>query len=259
MSYKVGLLFLLFVAASFAAVQERFDGSRVYRVFIQNEAQKAALSSLPELLSQPVDYWKGVNEINVTVDVMIAPEDQQTFESLLAAHEFKWTLLVQDVQRLIDQEQPKTIKPRAEGDMEWESYHTFEEIMAWMDQLLVQYPDILTDQQIGRSVEDCPVRALKLSKKPGNKAILIEATTHAREWIAAATATYFLNELLTTTDPDLQALSENYDWIILPVHNPDGYVYSQHNRMWRKNRSRHGLICLGTDPNRNWGYQWASE
>ena len=60
----------------------------------------------------------------------------------------------------------------------------------------------------------------------GNKAVFLEANIHAREWITSATATWFLNELLTSTDPEVRRLAENYDWHILVVTNPDGYVYS---------------------------------
>ena len=32
-------------------------------------------------------------------------------------------------------------------------------------------------------------------------------------------------------------LTENLDWYILPILNPDGYAYTQSNdRMWRKTR-----------------------
>lgn len=59
---------------------------------------------------------------------------------------------------------------------------------------------------------------------------MIESTIHAREWIAAATATYLLNELLTSTDTTIQDLARNFNWIIIPVLNVDGYVYS-HERV----------------------------
>ena len=46
---------------------------------------------------------------------------------------------------------------------------------------------------------------------------------------------------------------------ILPVVNPDGYLYTQTtNRMWRKTRSPNDNGCFGTDANRNWGYQWGT-
>ena len=56
--------------------------------------------------------------------------------------------------------------------------------------------------------------------------MFIEANIHAREWISSATATYFINQLLTSTDPEVMDLAENIDWHIIPVMNPDGLSYS---------------------------------
>lgn len=259
LTYKFVLLAILGALAVASAAPDRFDNYRVYSLKIENEAQRESLEALREVLTKPVDFWKGSNQVTAMADIMVAPEDQIAFEAVLLKDNFKWQLKIENVQELIDGEQPK-VKPRVDGVMEWESYHTFDEIMAWMDELLVQYPDILTNVVIGNSVEGRPMRGLKLSKREGRPALLIEANTHAREWITAATATHFLNELLTSTDTKLVYLANNFDWIIFPIVNPDGYVYSfSDNRMWRKNRARHAVICLGVDPNRNWGYQWASE
>lgn len=59
-----------------------------------------------------------------------------------------------------------------------------------------------------------------------NPIIFIESTIHAREWITVATATFILNELLTSTDPEIKDLANNYDWVFVPVVNVDGYAYS---------------------------------
>jgi len=46
------------------------------------------------------------------------------------------------------------------------------------------------------------------------------------------------------------------NWHIVPVLNPDGYEYTwTDNRMWRKNRAKHGL-CTGVDLNRNFNSNW---
>lgn len=83
---------------------------------------------------------------------------------------------------------------------------------------------------------------------------------HAREWISGATSTYILNELLTSTDPAVIDIAENFDWYIFPVTNPDGYAYTHTNdRMWRKTRYPFTATCYGADPNRNWGHQWYSK
>lgn len=91
----------------------------------------------------------------------------------------------------------------------------------------------------------------------GNRAIFIEANIHAREWIASATSTWILNELLHSEDLEVQYIAENVDWYILPQTNPDGYEYTRNNnRNWRKTRSPVSLICDGVDPNRNFAHNW---
>lgn len=59
-----------------------------------------------------------------------------------------------------------------------------------------------------------------------NPTIVIESTIHAREWVTVSTATYLLNELLTSNDTAIQDLAKNFNWVIIPVLNVDGYVYT---------------------------------
>jgi murein tripeptide amidase MpaA len=82
---------------------------------------------------------------------------------------------------------------------------------------------------------------------------------HAREWISIASVSWMVNQLLTSSDPEIRDIAENFDWYIIPIANPDGYAFTWSNdRMWRKTRSTQGItgLCFGTDPNRNWGYNW---
>lgn len=104
---------------------------------------------------------------------------------------------------------------------------------------------------------NCCLIADFLDLLQGNRAIFIEANIHAREWIASATATYVLNQLLRSTDPAVVEMALNIDWYIIPVTNIDGYEYTRNeNRNWRKTRSPTSLICVGVDPNRNFAHNW---
>ncbi|CAB3228748.1 unnamed protein product [Arctia plantaginis] len=111
----------------------------------------------------------------------------------------------------------------------------------------------------GKSYEGRDILGLRI-KTQSNKekpVMFIESGIHAREWITPATTTYFINEMLTNNDPEIQRLRNDFDWHIFPSVNPDGYHYSYtRDRMWRKTRSKSSIFCRGADPNRNWDYHW---
>ncbi|ELW48043.1 Carboxypeptidase A2 [Tupaia chinensis] len=177
-----------------------------------------------------------------------------------------------------------------------------------MENLVAEYPSLVSQVNIGSSFENRPMNVLKFSTggdKPaiwldagiharewvtqatalwtagahavghshvshshcctcfgqfstgGDKpAIWLDAGIHAREWVTQATALWTANKIASDygKDPSITSLLDTMDIFLLPVTNPDGYVFSQtKNRMWRKTRSKvSGSLCVGVDPNRNW-------
>ena len=53
-----------------------------------------------------------------------------------------------------------------------------------------------------------------------------------REWISPATVTFILRELVT--NPAYTHLVDMFHWIIIPVLNPDGYVYTHTKVLFNK-------------------------
>lgn len=158
---------------------------------------------------------------------------------------------------MIDDES-KDIKPLnvSATDFEWKNFYHLETIHAWLDNLAEKYSDIVTPLNIGMSYEGRPLKGVKISYRNDNPTVLIEAGTHAREWIGPATATFILKQLLTSTDPNVRNVASNFNWIVFPVCNPDGYKYTfEGDRLWRKNREPFGR-CFGVDLNRNWNSSW---
>lgn len=129
------------------------------------------------------------------------------------------------VNRLIDDEQPKNF--RVKSEFGWDEYQGLGETYSWLDQQLIKYKNVLSAETVGYSYHGTEIRAVRLSHKPGNPAIIIEANIHAREWITSATATWVLNELLSSQDPVVRDIAENVDWYIIPVSNPDGFNYTK--------------------------------
>lgn len=108
----------------------------------------------------------------------------------------------------------------------WTKYYELEDINDWIDSLAVLYPKQVTVTTIGKSYENRDIKSVKISNGKSDKVVAIEGGIHAREWISPATVTYIINEVLNGTNPVFRNISNNYDWYIIPVANPDGYEYT---------------------------------
>ncbi|XP_061388495.1 zinc carboxypeptidase-like, partial [Musca vetustissima] len=251
----------LFVATTLATGgpgMVRYDDFKVYKIYIKNEQQLNELKKLRDIL--PVRYLNEITSAENSYDVTIDPQNQLKFEEQLKYYEMEYRVTIEDLQRVIEDSLPQA---RSTG-MSWDKFHNLDDIYGFVDNLTASFPDLITPFTFGYSYEGRPMKAVKISYKPNNKAIFIESQMHAIEWISSATSTCFFNKLLNSNDENLRKLLMNYDWIYVPVVNPDGFVYTHTvERLWRKNRKPTGFsnssgICYGTDLNRNFGYEWGA-
>lgn len=74
-----------------------------------------------------------------------------------------------------------------------------------MDSLTEKYSNVATSVVGGRSYEGKEIRGVKISFGPGRKGVFMEGGIHAREWIAPATVTYILNELISSNNATVRA------------------------------------------------------
>lgn len=171
-----------------------------------------------------LDFWKGPTIKKIPVDVMIAPHQLAEFDDILKTMHIDSEVFIEDVQQRIRATTPS--ERDASRSMDWTSYHRLDDINAWLDSLAEQYPDKVEVVVGGKSYEGRELKGVKVSFKEGNKAVFIEGGIHAREWIAPATVTYILNELLTSEDAGVRSMAESYDWYVFPSVNPDGFEYT---------------------------------
>jgi hypothetical protein len=146
-------------------------------------------------------------------------------------------------------------------------FYTFNEIVAQLDSMYLQYPNIITQKyQIGTSHEGRPIWAVKISDNPNisenEPKVGYDALIHAREPQSMASLMYFMWYLLQNygTNPEVTYLVNNREMFFVPCFNPDGYEYNRQTNpngggMWRKNRRNNGG-SYGVDLNRNFGYMW---
>jgi len=146
------------------------------------------------------------------------------------------------------------------GDFD-SDYRSFEAMKAQITHYQLHHPHLIKSVKvIGKSHEGRELIVLHMSARTDTPAnhpqIWIQASQHAREWIAAASLFATISQLIagyTDGDAEITRLLTNYELVLMPMVNPDGYEYSRkHDRMWRKNRAHpHGV-----DLNRNWDANW---
>lgn len=253
---KTLLLVVIIIGAAFSSPNKlRFDNHRVYSVNVDNEEQLRILQNL-EATPNEFTFLDVPLTTKSNVQIVVSPAKQSKFDLLSSELELHPVLISSNFQSAIDNEQPNRSRRASFG---WEDYYTLDEIYAWLDELVIQHSDVLSVETIGHSYEQRELKVIKLSYKEGNPGIFIDANIHAREWITSATVTWILNELLTSDDPTVRELAESYDWYIVPVANPDGFVHTHTvNRLWRKTRYPYTVLCQGADPNRNFDFQWSN-
>jgi carboxypeptidase T len=140
-------------------------------------------------------------------------------------------------------------------------YHSAETLERDLHQLAESQPEIAELREIGHSVEERPIWALRIGERRGSeRKLLFMGCHHAREWVAVEVP-YLLAEHLVKNAgqaPVEQWLQTDEIWVA-PMVNPDGHEYSRNQyRLWRKNRRPNADGSIGVDPNRNYGYMWGT-
>ncbi|XP_011794995.1 PREDICTED: carboxypeptidase A4 isoform X2 [Colobus angolensis palliatus] len=229
-------LFIGALIGSSICDREKFFGDQVFRINVRNGDEISKLSQLVNSNNLKLDVWKSLSTFNRPVDVLVPSVSLQAVKSFLRSQGLEYAVAIEDLQ----------------------IYHE-------MDNIAADFPDLVRRVKIGHSFENRPMYVLKFSTGKGARrpAIWLNAGIHSREWISQATAIWTARKIVSDyqRDPAIASILEKMDIFLLPVANPDGYVYTQtQNRLWRKTRSLNpGSSCIGADPNRNWNASFAGK
>lgn len=140
-------------------------------------------------------------------------------------------------------------------------YHSAATLEQDLRHLVEQEPELAELREIGRSVEDRPIWALRIGERRGSTdKLLFLGCHHAREWISVEVAYRLAEHLVASANaaPVRDWLQRAELWVA-PMVNPDGHEYSRtQDRLWRKNRRINVDGSVGVDPNRNYGYMWGT-
>jgi hypothetical protein len=157
-----------------------------------------------------------------------------------------------------DVQAQKAIDPSVAPDAQ---YTTYDELTTLLRGYASRYPEIVSVQSIGKSLEGRDIWAVKISDNVAmdedEPVAFFNAMHHAREVMTTEVAIDIVEQLTSgyAKNPKVQKwVNDNAIWIV-PMVNPDGSqkVWTANN-MWRKN-TRGGY---GVDINRNYPYAWGS-
>ncbi len=230
------LVFILFVSphASHSAPQVN-PGLQMLRVTLDDASQLDTLVAL-ERQRRDLQIW--------TDRLALGPIDVRASLAAVQAIEkagLSFEVTIPDLQAYYGR-----LFPGGGGDF-FDSYRTFEEHVAFMQNLEATYPSLVQMISVGKSVLNRDLWALRITG-PGNDkvGVLHYGATHGNEVMGAAVVAYTAQHLLVNygTDAEITALVNDVEWFLLPIMNPDGYVSG----------SRYN--AAGADLNRDWGGPW---
>jgi len=256
-----------------AAAPRSHKGESVVRLQLPSapearQSRAAELLVLVEASNSSLSFWEGT-------DVHATASGLPAITAFCSHHDVGCTPLIPDVQALLDQQRAARSGDGVRDLRAFhDSFHTFDEIHAWLEGVATRHPQLASLVQIGSSYEGRPLLVLHIA--PPNRGgdspsdalrprLWLQSLLHAREWLTGAISLWLIEHIISQygTDAAVTALVDSIDLYIMPVANPDGYAYSHTNnfnaRFWRKSRSPNaGSRCVGTDLNRNFDHQWST-
>ncbi|NXO79452.1 CBPA5 Carboxypeptidase, partial [Sitta europaea] len=105
---------------------------QVLRVTAGSEEQLALLGGLGEQEELQVDFWRHPSSPSHPVDLLVSFPSLQRVKKFLDSHNFSYSIMIQDVQELLDEEKESMRRSRrvkrSSRMFDFASYHTLDEV-----------------------------------------------------------------------------------------------------------------------------------
>ena len=153
--------------------------------------------------------------------------------------------------------------------------YSYEQLMADLDALAQRYPELVSVDVIGQSVEGRDIPVLCVGK--GSRNVILCAAMHAREYETTNVLVYTLERYCRAYEADewycglsYRKLLDGVRFVAVPMLNPDGVVIAQQGTAWALENEKLAAMPItdgwpgnyycwkananGVDLNRNWSY-----
>ncbi|XP_045539534.1 carboxypeptidase B [Papilio machaon] len=198
---------------------------------------------------------------------MVPPAQTTWFEERLGELGVPKDIYIDDVYKYLLFREETSLDMSRNGDnntFTFNDYYRYSQILDYIRTLEETYKNstdiTLNVIEAGTTAEGRHLTYIKLTNQTPtvNKGIIIiEAGINPRQWITIPSSLNIVNKLINSND---KRFLNDFEWIVIPVLNPDGYEYTHTNlRLWMKSRSTRsnlGAICPGVNINRNFNIDW---
>ncbi|TRY62976.1 hypothetical protein TCAL_08704 [Tigriopus californicus] len=234
-----------------------FMNYKLVDVIPKDQNQLKDLRTLESINVVGVDFWAEPAQVDQTISLSVEPEVYKTLENFLDQRNIQHNTKVTNLQELIDDEMKSILKEDLDdfgyrdpslSYYDAKSYNRLNQITTHLREIQKQDDSqSMSISSIGTTFEGRPIEMVTLSRsedsaKTDKPIIWMDCGIHSREWVSPSFCIFTIKELLAEGEA---GLLRKFDFFIVPVANPDGYVYSWDvNRMWRKNRRTPAAMML---------------
>ncbi|KAI8516585.1 corticosteroid- binding protein [Branchiostoma belcheri] len=214
----------------------RKDQDQELRVILRNSTLESIIDNIRLDVSDFTQLrdWGPLHPDTTDVAyLVVGPSIADEIQDLLHKYGVYFQVRMRDLRQLIQEHlcvNQQLAEEDKAGEFNFARYHPYDEILQYLTDTAGRYPNLATLVDVANTSEGRSVVALKIGvpKKTPKRAVWIDAGIHAREWIAPATAVYFIQQLVTRygRDQTVTDLLEKLDWYVVPVVNVDGYIYT---------------------------------
>lgn len=217
-----------------------------------------------------VDFWTEPTRPGNPAKIMVSRDSDGLVLSNLRRKGIKYSILSDNVDQLISRSVSSMsrrnlpVEQEASPYFDLNDFNSLDNIQEWLNTTVNSCPPCIKCElvTIGYTYENRSIDALMIYNpklRGRRKTVFVDGAVHAREWLTTVQVLKLIDRLVHGDDTDAKKLRTRYRWFIIPVANPDGYVYTHNiDRLWRKNRSpnANNAFCPGTDINRNFQFHW---
>ncbi|RYG56067.1 hypothetical protein EON80_29800, partial [bacterium] len=161
------------------------------------------------------------------------------------------------------------VRPQDLPNGDYGGFYTWPELVGKVDRWVKDYPQIVSVQKLGTTIEGRAIPLLKISNNPKidqeKPQLLYLVGIHPREQAPMIAIVNFVDELLKGygKNSEITNLIDHREIWVVPMLNVDGKVFdflqgntTNRGADWRKNRRANPDGTFGVDLNRNFPVRW---